>query len=66
MESAVAANSILFCLPLNFSHQMSIAQTATLTINLAYQCGSNCSSIETVDMLVRPIILDTLVNPESK
>ena len=37
-----------------------------LTINVAYQCGSNCSSIDRTEMLIRPIILDTLVNPHER
>jgi hypothetical protein len=60
----VAPGSILFCLPSSFSHQISVAQQASFSIDVAFKCGQDCSTLNSTEFLVRPIILNRLVNAQ--
>jgi len=61
---SIKTNSYLFCLPTNFTHQMSIDQTATLQIYYLFNCQVNCTTIPKVQIQIRPILLNTLVNSQ--
>jgi hypothetical protein len=62
--ASVAKGALLFCLPLKFGHQISIAQDTTIEIDYALRCRANCSDVNYTKVLVRPIILNWLINSQ--
>ena len=66
VRASIASQSLIYCLPLSYSHWMSVSQEATFAIDVAYRCRTNCSSIPETSILFRPIILDTLINPQER
>lgn len=62
--SSVAKGALLFCLPPKFEHHISIAQNTTIEIDFALRCRANCSDVNYTKVLVRPIILNWLINSQ--
>lgn len=51
-------------MPSNFTHNMSIGQDTAIEIDFALRCRANCSAVNYTKLLVRPIILNWLINSQ--
>jgi hypothetical protein len=51
-------------MPQSFTHQISISQLSTFSIDFAYYCFADCSTKENTEILIRPMVLNMLVNAQ--